>query len=159
MKRPSSINIKNFPFKEMSLNITLRNLNHEKLNRDLKQVYLETDRIDLMNIQVTIDKSLSELKNSGLSQKKISQAYADAARALAKIHPISPKLFENNAMEKVRRQLEIKESEMKKKTDLVTEINKKIQLAFAKLQNNNDELKARNLNFDFHYDVDENAKN
>ena len=159
MKRPSSINIKNFPFKEMSLNITLRNLNHEKLNRDLKQVYLETDGIDLMNIQVTIDKSLSELKNSGLSQKKISQAYADAARALAKIHPISPKLFENNAMEKVRRQLEIKESEMKKKTDLVTEINKKIQLAFAKLQNNNDELKARNLNFDFHYDVDENAKN
>jgi beta-lactamase regulating signal transducer with metallopeptidase domain len=159
MKRPSSINIKNFPFKEMSLNITLRNLSHEKLNKDLKHVYLKTGGIDLKNVQVTIDKSLFELKNSGLSQKKLSQAYAYEARALAKIYPISTKLFENNALEKVRRQLEIKESDMKLKTDLVTEINKKIQLAFAKLQKNNGESKDGNLNFDFHYDVDENANN
>jgi beta-lactamase regulating signal transducer with metallopeptidase domain len=159
IKLPPSINIKNFPFKEMNFNITMKNINFEKLNDDLSRVYIESDGIDWKNIQVTIDKGLTQLKNSSLSQEELSRVYLNSERSLEKMKNIPPEKYLRITLEKLSRQMEKNESEMKKKTEIVTEINKKIQLAFARLQKNNDELKDGNLNFDFHYDSNQPAKN
>lgn len=147
LKLPPSINIKNFPFQNMGINIDLSKIDMGKLNENLKQAYKEINALDWNKIQNEISESFSKTKVSNVSPKEQSIFYIEKAKALSQFIEAQQKFNSKASKEKMQKQLLLQDSLLSGEMAFVYENNAKIQQVYKRKQ----KQYAENINDNYYF--------
>jgi beta-lactamase regulating signal transducer with metallopeptidase domain len=135
LKLPAAINIKNFPFKNMSFNIDLSKIDLTKMNKNLEQAYKEINAIDWKKIQNGIEQNFSNAKMNNLLSKKQLQSYIKKAKDLSELEQNRQQLKLNRDEENFKTEINLRDSINLVAMNLVYKNNTKIQQQYNVLQN------------------------
>ena len=154
LKLPPFINIQNFPFQNMNLNIDLSKIDMGKMNENLKQAYKQINALDWNKVQNEIRKSFPKMKLN-LSQKEQDAFYNEKAKALSKINIIhAQQQYNSKAIrEQVKKEMLLQDSLGTAEVTLWNDNNTKIQQAYKKMQRQYE----RNTGDNYYYNYSNNT--
>ncbi|MEP6926754.1 MAG: M56 family metallopeptidase [Ginsengibacter sp.] len=164
LKLPPFINIQNFPFQNMNLNIDLSKINMIKLDENLKQAYKQINALDWNKIQNEIRKSFPKMKFGNSSQKNRDAFYSEKAKAISKINITYPDKLNSKAFsQQVKNEMLEHNSLRTAEMALLNATNSKIQQVRQQIQKQYERNTGSNYHFSYSNtedaaDVDEEPK-
>ncbi|MEO7119803.1 MAG: M56 family metallopeptidase [Ginsengibacter sp.] len=135
LKLPPSINIKNFPFKNMSLNIDLSKIDLAKMNENLQEAYKKINAIDWKKIQNGIQQNFANAKMNNLPSKKQLEFYIKKAKDLSELEQNRQQLIKSREEENLKVEINLRDSISLVAMNLLYKNNAKIQQQYSALQN------------------------
>ncbi len=131
---PPSINIKNFPFKNMSFNIDLSKIDLTKMNENLKEAYKEINAVDWKKIQGDIQKNFSTANMNKLWSKKQLESFIKKAKDASEMETTQQQLKLDRNEENLKEEIKLQDSIGSLAMNLVYKNNTKTQQQFTALQ-------------------------
>lgn len=131
---PSSVDIKNFPFQNMSFNINLEDMDVNKLSENLKKAYKEINNINWAEVQNNINARFAKENPSSLALQKKLQSYIDIASNFSRIDKDEQRLGNQILRKNFRKAFGINDSSNAGEMQLYLESRSKVREQFEKIR-------------------------